>query len=137
VRIAPDEDLEYQSPNGRRYTIPRGTTFGQSSYLVHTDESIYPNAAEFIPERYWSEDGKPTDAQRNLVAFGKGTRMCSGINLAFAELYLTIAALVGTVDMKIAPGTTEHDVTLVQELFVGVLPENPGVRVNVVGSLQA
>ncbi len=137
VRIAPDEDLEYQSPNGRRYTIPRGTTFGQSSYLVHTDESIYPNAAEFIPERYWSEDGKPTDAQRYLVAFGKGTRMCAGINLAFAELYLTIAALVGTVDMKIAPGTTEHDVTLVQELFVGVLPENPGVRVNVVGSLQA
>ncbi|KAL2181897.1 cytochrome P450-like protein [Thermothelomyces heterothallicus CBS 202.75] len=138
VRIAPEEDLEYHSPfDGRRYTIPRGTTFGQSSYLVHTDESIYPNAAEFDPDRYWTDDGKPTDAQRYLVPFGKGTRMCVGINLAWAELYLTIAALVGTVDMRIAPGTTEHDVTMVQDLFVGVLPENPGVRVNVVGHLQA
>ncbi|KJZ70886.1 hypothetical protein HIM_09712 [Hirsutella minnesotensis 3608] len=135
VRIAPEEDLVYHSASGADYTIPRGATFGQSSYLVHTDESIYPNPHEFIPERYWSDDGKPTDAERYLVAFGKGTRMCSGINLAFAELYLTIAALLGAVDMKLAPGTTEHDVSLIAELFVGVLPESPGVRINVVGSL--
>ncbi|KAK9415788.1 putative Cytochrome P450-like protein [Seiridium unicorne] len=137
TRIAPEEDLHYKAGEGHVYTIPRGTTFGQSSYLVHTDESIYPQPTEFQPERYWSEDSsKPTDALRYLVPFGKGTRMCSGINLAFAELYLTIAAIIGTVDMRIAPGTTERDVTLVQELFVGVLPEKPGVRVNVLGRLE-
>ncbi|KAI0203495.1 cytochrome P450 [Astrocystis sublimbata] len=136
VRIAPDEDLHYQSPDsdGRRvYTIPRGTTFGQSSYLVHTDESIYPSPAEFVPERYWSDEGKDTDAQRYLVPFGKGTRMCVGINLAFAELYLAIAAILGGVDMRIAPVTTERDVTLQKELFVGVLPSEPGVCVDVLG----
>jgi cytochrome P450 len=137
VRIAPEEDLVYHSSDGRNYAIPRGATFGQSSYLVHTDETIYPNAHEFNPDRYWSGDGKTTDAERYLVAFGKGTRMCAGINLAFAELRLAIAALIGTVDMKIAVGTTERDVSLVAELFVGVLPESPVVRVNVLGSLAA
>ncbi|KIM94013.1 hypothetical protein OIDMADRAFT_35074 [Oidiodendron maius Zn] len=135
VRIAPEEDLVYHSSDGRTYAIPRGATFGQSSYLVHMDETIYPNAHEFNPDRYWSGDGKTTDAERYLVAFGKGTRMCAGINLAFAELRLAIAALIGTVDMQISVGTTERDVSLVAELFVGVLPENPGVRVNVLGSL--
>lgn len=140
VRIAPDDDLCYTSRSndddgGRVYTIPRGTTFSQSSYLIHMDESIYPNPTEFNPDRYWSADSKTTEAQRLLVAFGKGTRSCVGINLAFTELYLTIAALVGAIDMRIAPGTTESDVSLIQELFIGVMPENPGVCANVLGVL--
>lgn len=136
VRIAPDDDLRYTSNDGHVYTIPRGATFSQSSYLVHMDESIYPNPSEFNPDRYWSTDAKKaTEAQRLLVPFGKGTRSCVGINLAFAELYLTIAALISAVDMKIAPRTTERDVSMIMELFIGIMPEHPGVCANVVGHL--
>lgn len=139
VRIAPDEALQHiNTHDGKVYTIPRGTTFSQSSYLVHTDPEIYPDPHSFHPERYLHGPDVPmTDAQRYLVPFGKGTRACAGINLAFAELYLTLAAIVGSLDLHLARETTERDVTLTKELFVGVLPDTPGVLVNAIGELAA
>lgn len=137
VRIAPAEDLYYSPPDGSTvYQIPRGATFSQSSYLIHTNQDLYPNPHEFNPERYLTTDGSVTDAQRYLVAFGKGTRACSGINLAFAEMYLALAALVGSVSLKLAEETTLKSVTIQKELFVGILPEKgPFINVKVLGEL--
>ncbi|KAI5921294.1 cytochrome P450-like protein [Camillea tinctor] len=137
VRIAPDEDLSYSSRDGRwAYRIPSGTTFSQSIYLAHVNEELYPRPWEFDPERYYREDGSITDAQRHLVAFGRGARQCVGTNLSWAELYLTIAALVGSLDMELAPETTEKEATLASEFFVGLLPEDgPGIKVFVKGEL--
>ncbi|KAH6855617.1 cytochrome P450 [Chaetomium sp. MPI-CAGE-AT-0009] len=146
VRIAPDEDLHYRSRDGRfAYRIPSGTTFSQSTYLAHTNEDIYPRPFEFEPERYYREpasggDGdekQPTEAQRRLVPFGKGTRQCAATNLAFAELYLAIAAVVGTLEMEVAPGITAKDARIASEFFAGILPDKPGIRVNVIGELKA
>jgi cytochrome P450 len=135
ARTAPDEDLLY-SDHKRTHRIPRGVTFSQSGYLININEELYPNPWEFNPDRYLSEDGKITDAQRYMVPFGKGTRACAGIPLAWAELYLTIAAVFGSVSLKLAEGTTERDATIDKELFVGVLPEDgPGICVNVFGRL--
>ena len=133
VRIAPDEDLFYTSRDGKTsYRIPSGTTFSQSTYLVHTSEELYPRPWEFVPDRYYSEQGRITEAQRHLVPFGKGTRQCAATNLALAEMYLTIAALIGSLDMVIAPGTTQRDAEIASEFFAGLLPEDgPGICVNV------
>ncbi|KAI0836424.1 cytochrome P450-like protein [Hypoxylon sp. FL0890] len=133
VRIAPDEDLDYVSRDGKhRYLIPRGTTFSQSIYLAHMNEKVYPCPFEFDPNRFYRKNGEVTDAYRHLVAFGRGPRQCVGTNLAFAELYLTVACVIGTLDMEIAEVTTERDVTIASEFFVGLLPEDgPGVCVHV------
>lgn len=150
VRIAPDEDLHYRSRDGRfAYRIPSGTTFSQSTYLIHTNEDIYPRPFEFEPGRYYrepaaagsddggGEDQQPTEAQRRLVPFGKGTRQCAATNLAYAELYLAIAAVVGTLDMEVAPGVMAKHATISSEFFAGLLPDKPGIRVNVIGELKA
>lgn len=137
-RIAPDEDLQYISRDGKhQYRIPRGTTFSQSIYLAHMNDELYPQPSEFDPDRYFRIHGEVTEAQRHLVAFGKGARQCPGINLAYAELYLSIATLIGSVDMEIAEPTTERDVTIASEFFVGLLPEDgPGILTRVNGWLQ-
>jgi cytochrome P450 len=71
------------------------------------------------------------------VPFGKGTRQCAATNLAFAELYLAIAAVVGTLEMEVAPGITAKDARIASEFFAGILPDKPGIRVNVIGELKA
>ena len=138
VRIAPDEDLDYRNrENGEIYRIPRGVTFSRSGYLIHTNEKIYPSPDIFDPERFYRTDGEAaTDAQRNLVSFGKGTRACPGINLAWAEMYLAVAVVFGSLALEIHE-TTDRDVTIDSEFFVGALPTSgPGISVRVVGELK-
>ena len=137
VRIAPDEDLDYvSSRDGKIYRIPRGATFSQSGYIANTNEEIYPDPHTFNPERFYRTDGKFTDAHHYLVAFGKGTRACPGQNLAFAEMYLTLTAVLGSLDMVI-DRTTDKDLLIDQEFFIGSFPtKGPGVLIKVLGELK-
>lgn len=103
VRISPDNELLC---NGIR--IPKGSTFSMSHYIQHTDPKRFPDPFKFIPERYMGEKGMET--LRYLVPFGRGPRMCLGMNLAWSEMYLAFAGLIRSVDMELV-GTTVEDVT--------------------------
>jgi cytochrome P450 len=102
-RVAPDEDLKYGE-----IVIPRGTTFGQSNWFIHYDPSYFPEPHLFNPDR-WSDPDERQRLQRYLIPFGRGTRMCIGLNLAYAEIYQTLAMLVN-LDMELFE-TTDRDVT--------------------------
>lgn len=69
--------------------IPAETTIGMSSILQQNDPTIYKDPAKFEPER-WIRDKIP---ELYFVPFGKGSRGCQGMNLAWAELYLMYANL--------------------------------------------
>ncbi|KAK4067258.1 uncharacterized protein Triagg1_7701 [Trichoderma aggressivum f. europaeum] len=83
-RIWPSEDMTFH-----HWTVPAGTPVSMTSYDVHHDEVIFPESHQFHPERWASDPG----LDKYLVSFGKGSRHCVGINLAMAELYITLAAL--------------------------------------------
>lgn len=103
ARVAPDEDLRYGE-----CVIPRGTTFGQSNWFIHNDPNCFPEPNSFNPDR-WS--GPDAERQRRyLIPFGRGTRMCLGLNLAYAEMYITLAMVVSDLDMELFE-TTERAVT--------------------------
>ncbi|KAG6365865.1 hypothetical protein INS49_000041 [Diaporthe citri] len=89
ARIAPDRDLFYKD-----WRIPAGTPIGMTRVLMHTDENIYPNPQFFEPERWMEGSGIRKNAEHAYAPFSKGTRMCVGMHLAWAELYLALAALV-------------------------------------------
>jgi cytochrome P450 len=62
---------------------------------VSHDESIFPDSRAFVPER-WLDSPKTKDGfplERFLVCFGRGTRSCLGVNLAWTELYLTLGMM--------------------------------------------
>jgi cytochrome P450 len=102
-RIAPDEDLRYGD-----CVIPRGTTFGQSNWFMHTNPDCFPEPQSFIPERWSSPDAERQ--RRYLVPFGRGTRMCLGLNLAYSEMYQALATIVSDIEMELFD-TTERDIT--------------------------
>ncbi|KAL9620731.1 MAG: hypothetical protein Q9160_004744 [Pyrenula sp. 1 TL-2023] len=85
ARIAPDESLQY-----RQHTIPPGTPVSSTTLCIHTDETVFPDPLTFRPERWFGTEGM--QRRRYLMSFNKGSRQCIGINLAYAEIYLALAA---------------------------------------------
>ncbi|CAG7554953.1 unnamed protein product [Fusarium equiseti] len=91
ARVAPDEALVYHDrENDEDWNLPPGSIVGMSPYKTVMDESIFYDARGFHPER-WVEDGERLD--KYLDIFCSGSRVCLGMALAHAELYLTLAKL--------------------------------------------
>ncbi|KAK3710966.1 hypothetical protein LTR37_009987 [Vermiconidia calcicola] len=129
-RTCPDEDLEF-----RGFQIPRGTTISQSNYLLQTDAAVFLDPYTFRPERYLGPGA--AELQKKIVPFRRGARICVGMNLAWAELYLTIAVMISGVDMRLE-GTTEWDATMESEYFAGtLLAASKGTRVRILGEAKA
>ncbi|KAF9223709.1 cytochrome P450 [Gyrodon lividus] len=57
------------------------------------DEAKYPKATEFIPERFFKEDGK-LDDDSIALAFGFGRRVCVGRHFADASVWIAIVHLL-------------------------------------------
>ncbi|KAM0805978.1 cytochrome P450 [Usnea florida] len=85
-RISPDVALQY-----KEWTIPKGTPVGMDAFHTHNNPHLFPHPRLFSPDR-WLQPSS-TDLRKYLVAFGKGSRQCLGMNLAYCELYLTLFAL--------------------------------------------
>ena len=56
---------------------------------------IFESPEEFRPER-WIEDPR---LDRYLLTFGRGSRACLGVNLAYQELYLVLAGIFRRYDL--------------------------------------
>lgn len=50
-----------------------------SSYIVHRDESIFPDADKFDPERWIRAKNEGKNLSRYLVSFTRGSRTCIGM----------------------------------------------------------
>lgn len=70
---------------------------------------MFPNPSQFIPERFLDQS-KPylalsaTILDPRSFVFGIGRRICPGIHLADASLFLTIACMVATMNFGAADG---------------------------------
>ncbi|CAE7014930.1 hypothetical protein P3342_004024 [Pyrenophora teres f. teres] len=113
------------------WVIPGRTCVSMSIPEVSHDESIFPSSHEFIPER-WLDDPKTDDGiplERFMVSFGRGTRACMGINLAYVEMYLTLAMMFRRYRFELHE-TTVEDVRVGHDFFIPVTRlDSKGVRV--------
>ena len=89
-RVATNEDLQY-----KQWTIPAGTPVSSLPALIHLDPKNFPEPQKFAPERWLQNEAEGLKGRRmDMLSFGKGSRSCLGVNLAYAELYITLAALI-------------------------------------------
>lgn len=95
--------------------IPGGTVVGMAILHVHQSAEVWgKDALVFRPER-WLESAEQANSRNGkseldhwLVPFSRGPRMCFGMNLAWAELYIAFATMIRHFDLTI-DGTTEED----------------------------
>lgn len=128
-RVAPDQALRYHD-----WSIPAGTPVGMSSINVHTNSDIFPAPHIFKPERWLPLETEGQRLNKYLVAFSKGSRQCLGMNLAYAELYMTLAAVFRHFggQMKIVDTVKERDVDVVRDVFTAApSSESKGIFVMV------
>lgn len=125
ILVAPEEDLIVRGSSSSGsgagdIVIPRGTPVSQTFRDVLLDPEIFPEPREFDPDRFAraAEAGERLD--RYLVSFSRGGRSCAGINLAYAELYLTVAALVSRFDMELFDFDRARDLDVVRDKFIGM-----------------
>jgi cytochrome P450 len=68
--------------------IPTGTTVIANLWAIHRDESIYPNASKFDPQRFLNDDGTLNNLQ--FYSFGFGRRIC--VALKYASFRVSLVA---------------------------------------------
>jgi cytochrome P450 len=71
--------------------------------LMFTVESCYEKASEFLPQR-WLDQPQMVKNPNVSHAFGKGTLLSLGKNLALREIRLVVATLVSRYTVAFAPG---------------------------------
>ncbi|KAG6355076.1 hypothetical protein INS49_004157 [Diaporthe citri] len=123
ILVAPEEDLVVSSSGnggGGAIVIPRGTPVSQTFRDVLLDPEIFPEPRRFDPDRFARAAAEGNRLDRYLVSFSRGGRSCAGVNLAYAELYLTVAALVGRFDMELFDFDRARDLDVVRDKFIGM-----------------
>ncbi|RLN93620.1 hypothetical protein BBJ28_00017396 [Nothophytophthora sp. Chile5] len=101
--------------------IPKDTDIGLSFYTTGRLTSVWgPNALMFEPERFLdAETGKvaPIPATK-FCAFSAGPRICVGQNLAFVEMKIVTACIVGRFHLVPQPG--QKKVAYTQGITLGM-----------------
>jgi cytochrome P450 len=80
-----------------------GVSLVACAYLIHHDESIYPEPYTFRPERFLDE--KP--GTYTFIPFGGGRRRCLGSSFAMLEMKIVIAEFVRRFDVTAASAGPE------------------------------
>lgn len=106
--------------------VPAGFAICSTAYGIHTNEAYFTNAAEFRPER-WLGDEK-LELEKKLVSFSRGTRSCLGMNMAYAEMYLTFAYVFRRFDLK-PSGTVAKDIEEWKDCFLPMVRKHLEVTI--------
>lgn len=140
-RFDPDQPLVFEDRmTGKSWVIPPKTSVGMTSVLLHHNELHFPNSTKFDPERWLGDEGKRLDKYN--VGFGKGGRICLGMNQAYGTLRLVLAQiwrLWASPDVNIGDeigvlslyDTSSHDVQMKGDFFVAAYNKPQGVEFKV------
>jgi cytochrome P450 len=72
------------------WTFPQGQTIVASIGLLHTDETVFPNARRFDPDRFISRSPDPAE----WIPYGGGVRRCIGAAFATMEMRVVLRTLL-------------------------------------------
>ncbi|KAI0137976.1 cytochrome P450 [Hypoxylon sp. NC0597] len=116
----------------RDYVIPPGVPVSLDMYHMHTNSVLFPQPNAFIPDRWLGDprvepaqleaagysppiDGKPKPLSHFMVGFGRGTRMCIDMRLAYAEIYVGLTMLFRRHELELFE-TSRRDADLAMDM---------------------
>ncbi|KAF8837245.1 cytochrome P450 [Paxillus ammoniavirescens] len=99
------------------FYIPKGATVIANVWAMSRDEARYPNAEQFIPERFLTAEGALTDDNPSSFIFGFGRRLCPGRHTADASLWASVATMLATLEFTLAKDAEGNDITFEPKYF--------------------
>ncbi|KAL2824856.1 cytochrome P450 [Aspergillus cavernicola] len=94
----PHLNKEETTYNG--YRIPKGSVIVPNIWTISREEAVFgPDPDDFIPDRWLNEDGKTLKALPP-AAFGYGRRTCPGRYFARNVIWIVVAQLLWSFDIK-------------------------------------
>ena len=141
TRVATEKSLVYKNTDTHQeWVIPAGVPVSMDARGCNFDTRIFSNPNEFVPER-WIDNPR---LDKYMLSFSRGTRICLGMNLAYAELYILLAGIFRRYDIfdgtgrQTVPTLALHDVVKERDVDVKYdyqVPfpekESKGIRVQV------
>lgn len=88
--------------------LPAGTIVSMSSWIMQRNEEIFPDAMKFDPTR-WLDLVAYRRLDNHMMPFGGGSRVCVGMPLAYAELYITLGVFFHRFGNLKVHETTDED----------------------------
>lgn len=92
-------------------TIPKGTIVFPNLTALNRNPEIYPNPHLFSPDRFLADELDASSSahqsdftKRDHYHYGFGRRMCQGMYVAEASLYIVIARVLWAFDVRAKPG---------------------------------
>ncbi|KAF9241409.1 cytochrome P450 [Melanogaster broomeanus] len=101
------------------FYIPNGTHVCTKKAMSR-DEARYPNAEQFIPERFLTAGGTLTEDNPSGFVFGFGRRVCPGRYAADASLWSAIATMLATLDFGLSKDAQGKDIAFEPKFTNGV-----------------
>ena len=116
------------------YLIPKGTVVQPVLRLLHMNETHFPQAREFKPER-WLEEPPADRPKHAYLPFGSGSRICIGWEFAIIQGILILASLaqrwrLEAVSRQHAPEVNSMALYVYRSNFPVTLGERQGGRVS-------
>lgn len=113
-RVFPDHALQY-----KQWNIPPGTPVGMTGIHIHENEDIFPDHYAFKPERWLPLQTEGQRLLKYLAAFGAGSRVCVGKELAKAEFLTTFATMFWRFgrQMQLFDTERERDIDIKHDYF--------------------
>ncbi|KAK0199369.1 cytochrome P450 [Desarmillaria ectypa] len=92
------QDDEYRGVH-----ITKGSIVIANIWAILRDQKLYPRPDMFDPERFMSEGHNPAKDPRNYI-FGFGRRRCPGADLVESSIWLLLASMIASLDIKKSGG---------------------------------
>ncbi|KAK7052512.1 cytochrome P450 [Favolaschia claudopus] len=82
--------------------IPKGSLIFGNVWAITRDETLFPNASAFLPERYLEKMDPALAKKRDprSYVFGFGRRRCPGANLVESSVWLLVTTVLATLDIS-------------------------------------
>lgn len=84
----------------RGYYIPAGSVVFANAWAMSRDERFYSSPDDFNPDRYIPRTEGGDEEPLPEGPFGFGRRVCPGQHLALAGVYIVVATLLATMDLR-------------------------------------
>ncbi|EPT05737.1 hypothetical protein FOMPIDRAFT_1045040 [Fomitopsis schrenkii] len=120
--IIPHQSMEDDVYRG--YYIPNKAVILLNAWAMSRDPEVYPEPDVFKPERFLSQNGAVSDLHdpRKFV-FGFGRRICPGRYFADATIWLAVASIAATMDMRQAVDSQGETITQISRFVSGIVME--------------